>query len=123
MKRKISVSLVALALCVPAVALLSGAAPVQKTAEVRNAFETKREIASKLYGRIKIVKSAPDYRVKIVKRSADLRVQIVKKFPDAPGKWQIVDSLPDYCVEIVDVGEDLSIEFVDKFPGVHPGVI
>ena len=55
MKKKILLSLLALVLGVPAVALLSGAVPAQKTATVRSSFETKKEIAYKLYGRIKIV--------------------------------------------------------------------
>ena len=40
---------------------------------------------SKLYGKIKVVESFPDYKVKIVDSFADLHVQVVESFPDDPG--------------------------------------
>ena len=42
---------------------------------------------SRLYGKVKVVSSFPDYKVKIVESFADLHVKLVESFPDAPGKW------------------------------------
>ncbi|MEH6420988.1 hypothetical protein [Pseudomonas sp. CGJS7] len=73
--------------------------------------------ASRIYGRIQIVKSFPDYKVKVVRAFPDLRVQVVKSFPNGPGKWQMVDSFPDYKVQLVDSFADFEIQYVDSFPG------
>lgn len=115
MKKTTLSSLLALALCIPAVALLSGASALEPPKG-----ETRKEIASKLYGKIKIVKAGADYRVRIVKGAADLKVKIVNNFADSPGKWKLVDNLEDYSVEIVPGAEDLTVMFVDDFPGVSP---
>ncbi|NHB96549.1 hypothetical protein [Photorhabdus stackebrandtii] len=48
---------------------------------------------SKIFGKIKIVESFPDYKVKVVENTPDLKVKIVDNFPDKPGKWKFVDSL------------------------------
>ncbi len=72
----------------------------------------------KLYGKVQIVKSSPDFKVKEVDAFADLHVQRVDAFPDACGKWQIVDDFPDFKVQFVDSFTDLEVKFVDAFPGV-----
>lgn len=119
MKKKTLLSLLALVLGVPASVLLSGAGFLSPQKEA-TALETRKEIASKLYGKIKIVKAGADYRVRIVKGAADLKVKIVNNFADSPGKWKLVDNLEDYSVEIVPGAEDLTVMFVDDFPGVSP---
>ena len=118
MKRKISVSLLALVLGVPAAVLLSGAGFLSPQKEA-TALETRKEIALKLHGRIKLVDAAPDYRVKIVSGAPDLRVKIVSTPASSPGEWQLVDAAEDYRVEIVKGAEDICVMFVDYFPGVN----
>lgn len=54
-------------------------------------MSTKVDV-SKIYGKIKIVDSFPDYKVKVVKSFADLHVKEVTSFPNSEGKWKIVDS-------------------------------
>lgn len=73
---------------------------------------------SKIFGKIQIVDSFPDYKVQVVDSFPDLKVQKVKSFPDKPGKWQIVDSFPDFKIQIVDSFPDFKIQYVDSFPGV-----
>ena len=72
----------------------------------------------KLYGKVQIVDSYPDFKVKEVDAFADLHVQRVDAFPDACGKWQIVDAFPNFKVQFVDSFPDLEVKFVDAFPGV-----
>ena len=72
---------------------------------------------SKIYGKIQIVKSFPDYKVQVVDSFPDLRVQIVNSFPDKSGKWQIVNSFPDFKIQIVDSFPDFKIKYVSSFPG------
>ena len=61
---------------------------------------------SKIYGKIQIVDSFPDYKVEVVDSFPDLKVQKVDSFADGPGEWQMVDSFPDF-----------TIKYVDSFPG------
>lgn len=125
MKKKILLSFLSLVLCVPAVALLSGAVPLpaQKDASALLPLEQRKAIARGLYGRIELVKSsvAADYKVYVTNShsSADLRVQIVGGLADSPGRWEIVKGLPDFRVYITNsVAEaDLSICFVNALPG------
>lgn len=125
MKKKISVSLLALVLCVPAVALLSGAVPLpaQKDASALLSLEQRKAIARGLYGRIELVKSsgAADYKVCITNNSAaaDLRVQVVGGLADSPGRWEIVEGLPDFRVYVSNSvsAADLLICFVNSNPG------
>ncbi len=70
----------------------------------------RKAIAEKLYGRIKIVDFAEDYRVKIVDFAEDLEVKIVDFAADSVGRWEIVDFAEDYRVKIVDFAEDLRVE-------------
>lgn len=72
---------------------------------------------TKIYGKIKIVNSFPDYKVKVVASFADLHVKIVSSFPDDPGKWQIVESFPDFKIQFVESFPDFTIKFVESFPG------
>jgi hypothetical protein len=79
--------------------------------------EDKKVDVSKIYGKIQLVKSFPDYKVKIVTSFPDLKVQKVTSFPSSAGKWQIVDSFPDFKIQIVDSFPDFTIEYVNSFPG------
>ncbi|ACT13860.1 MULTISPECIES: hypothetical protein [Pectobacterium] len=72
---------------------------------------------SKVYGRIQIVDSFPDYRVQIVNAHEHLRVQEVTAFANRAGEWEIVDNFPDFKIQIVDVHPDFKIRLVDHFPG------
>ena len=119
MKRKISVSLLALVLGVPAVALLSGAVSLFHESEsiVRPPSE-RRAIAKKLYGAIQVVDSMADYEVRVVDSGADLRVKVVDSGAFSPGLWRFVDSGADYRVKFVDHGADIAIKFVDSGAGL-----
>ncbi len=72
---------------------------------------------SKIYGKIQIVNSFPDYKVQVVDSFPDLRVQVVNSFPDKPGKWQMVKSFPDFKIQLVDSFPDFKIKYVSSFPG------
>lgn len=74
---------------------------------------------SRIYGKIKVVESFPDYKVKVVSSFADLHVEVVESFPDKPGKWQMVDSFPDFKIQFVDSFPDFTIKYVESFPGVQ----
>ena len=125
MKKKILLSLLALVLCVPAGILLSGAVSAQKTSTVRSSFETKKEIAYKLYGRIKIVNYGEDYTVRIASSSPDLDVCLVEnsQYADRPGYWMIVENNEDFRVRFVPYSEDISIQFVDRGGGPRPSIL
>ena len=71
----------------------------------------------KIYGKIQIVNSFPDYKVQVVNSFPDLKVQVVNSFPDKPGKWQMVNSFPDYKIQIVNSFPDFKIQYVNSFPG------
>ena len=72
----------------------------------------------KLYGKIKVVSSFPDFKIKKVTSFPDLKVKKVSSFPDKCGKWKFVGHFPDIKIKWVDSFEDFSIKFVDSFPGV-----
>ena len=72
----------------------------------------------KIYGKIQVVNSFPDFEVQIVDAFADLHVEKVNAFPDAPGKWQFVESFPDFKIQIVNSFPDFKIKYVESFPGV-----
>ena len=71
----------------------------------------------KIYGKIQIVNSFPDYKVQVVNSFPDLKVQVVNSFPDKPGKLQMVNSFPDYKIHIVNSFPDFKIQYVNSFPG------
>jgi len=73
--------------------------------------------AAKVYGKIQVVDTFPDYKVRIVTSFPDLKVQVVNAFANAPGKWQFVDRFPDFKVQFVKSGEDFTIQYVKAFPG------
>ena len=72
----------------------------------------------KLFGKVKVVTSHPDFRVKIVSAFPDLKVKVVTAFPDRCGLWKFVDAHEDFTVMFVDSHEDFSIKYVDAFPGI-----
>ena len=87
-------------------------------ASVRDtSLDGRREIARKLYGKIKIVANGADYKVRFVSHSADLRVKIVTSFPDEPGLWKIVERGQDFKIKPTDYGEDVRVMLVDAFAG------
>lgn len=119
MKKKTLLSLFALVLCVPVAALLS--APVFQEETAAKYGETRREIALKLFGNIRIAEDGyADYRVRIVDAAEDLRVCIVPGVGLRPGQWSIVESGEDYSVAFVDVDEDITICFVHGGEGPAP---
>lgn len=73
---------------------------------------------TKLWGKVKVVKSFPDYKVRVVKSFADVHVKKVTSFPDSCGKWKFVDSFPDFKIQFVDSFPDFEIKYVNSFPGV-----
>ena len=72
----------------------------------------------KLYGKVQVVKSFPDFKVKQVTSFPDLKVKKVTSFPNKCGKWKFVDSFPDFKIQWVKSFEDFSIKYVTTFPGV-----
>ena len=79
--------------------------------------KSEKPDVTKIYGKIKIVDSFPDYKVKVVTSFADLHLKLVSSFPDGPGKWQIVENFPDFKIQLVESFPDFTIKFVENFPG------
>lgn len=73
----------------------------------------------KLWGKIKVVTSFPDFKVQIVNSFPDLKVKKVTSFPDSCGKWKFVTSFPDFKVQFVTSFPDFKIKYVSSFPGVN----
>ena len=72
----------------------------------------------KLWGKVKIVTSFPDFKVKVVGSFPDLKVKKVTSFPDKCGKWKFVKSFPDFKIKFVKSFPDFKIKYVSSFPGV-----
>ena len=72
----------------------------------------------KMWGKVKIVNSFPDFKVKVVSSFPDLKVKKVTSFPDKCGKWKFVNSFPDFKIQIVNSFPDFKIKYVSSFPGV-----
>lgn len=114
-------SILALALCVPAVPLLSNAVP--KDASALRSVEERKMIARGLYGRIELVKhsTAANYRVYVTscETEADLRVEVVRLGANRPGQWEVVSSGGDFRVYITDraTEADIIIYYVNIAPG------
>lgn len=72
----------------------------------------------KIFGRIQVVDSFPDYKVKVVTSFPDLKVKKVSSFADGAGLWMFVDSFPDFKIQFVDSFPDFTIQYVDAFPGL-----
>jgi hypothetical protein len=73
----------------------------------------------KLWGKVQVVRSFPDFKVKVVTSFPDLKVKKVTSFPDKCGKWKFVSSFPDFKVKFVTSFPDFSIKYVTSFPGVR----
>ncbi len=72
----------------------------------------------KLYGKVQVVDTFPDFRVSVVSSFPDLKVQRVDTFASSCGRWQFVDAFPDFKVQFVDSFSDFTIQYVDTFPGL-----
>ncbi len=72
----------------------------------------------KLYGKVKVVESFPDFKVKIVESFPDVKVKVVTSFPSSCGKWQFVEHFPDFTIKYVENFPDIKIKFVENFPGM-----
>ena len=74
-----------------------------------------------LYGRVKIVDGAADFKVKVVECFPDLKVLRVDAFPDKCGRWMFVEDndFSDFTIQLVDGASDFTIMYVDAFPGVQ----
>ena len=73
----------------------------------------------KLWGKVKVVSSFPDFKVQVVSSFPDLKVERVSSFPDRCGKWKFVKSFPDFKIKFVKSFPDFKIKFVKSFPGVR----
>jgi hypothetical protein len=78
----------------------------------------KKPDLGKIFGRIQVVDSFPDYKVKVVTSFPDLKVKKTDSFADGPGLWMFVESFPDFKIQFVDAFPDFTIEYVDAFPGL-----
>jgi len=117
--------LVFVTLLIFAVVLPLSIQTVGDTNRISTALGAKPDV-KKIYGKIKFVRSFPDYKVQVVDSFPDLKVQIVQSFPNEPGKWQIVNSFPDYKIQIVKSFPDFKIKYVTSFPGkpeTRPGKV
>jgi hypothetical protein len=100
-----------------------------KQEKIRAFFKMVREMGKvpkscrlkgkKLWGKVKIVKSFPDFKVKRVSSFPDLKVKWVSSFPDKCGKWKKVSSFPDFKIKWVTSFPDFTIKIVSSFPGVR----
>lgn len=98
--------------------LLSASLNKSPPPSVESGMARKDIDLSKIHGRIKFVRSFPDYKVKVVDHFPDLKVKKVKHFANKPGLWKIVTSFPDYKIQIVNHFPDFKIKYVKHFPGV-----
>jgi len=73
----------------------------------------------KLYGKVQVVNSFPDFKVQVVSSFPDLKVKKVSSFPDDCGEWQFVNSFPDFKVQFVTSFPDFKIQYVSSFPGIQ----
>lgn len=87
--------------------LLSGASERERTAKARG-----------VYGRIRVVNHAEDFRVKVVNHAEDLRVRVVEHAANRIGRWMFVTHAEDFRVRFVDHAEDFSIKFVNHAEGI-----
>ena len=91
------------------------------------ASDSEKELAKKLYGKIRVEhdhSQGSDYRVRVVESGEDLRVRIVDSGADSPGLWQIVDEGTPYNFSIryvrpeeVTVVADIEVRFVKNDEG------
>lgn len=72
----------------------------------------------KLWGKVQVVNSFPDFKVQVVSSFPDLKVKKVSSFPDKCGKWKFVKSFPDFKIQFVKSFPDFKIKYVSSFPGV-----
>ena len=72
----------------------------------------------RLWGKVKVVTSFPDFKVQVVGSFPHLKVKRVTSFPDKCGKWKFVKSFPDFKVQFVKSFPDFKIKYVTSFPGV-----
>lgn len=72
----------------------------------------------RMYGKVQVVQSFPDFKVQVVQHFPDLKVQRVTSFPDKCGRWQFVTSFPDFKIQFVKHFPDFTIQYVNHFPGV-----
>lgn len=68
--------------------------------------------ACDIYGRIKIVESAEDYRVRIVTAGEHVRIKYIDYGERTPGLWRLVESGENYRIKIVTAGEHFRIREV-----------
>lgn len=73
----------------------------------------------RLWGKVKVVKSFPDFKVKVVRSFPDLKVKWVSSFPSKCGLWKRVKSFPDFKIKFVTSFPDFTIKVVTSFPGVR----
>jgi hypothetical protein len=121
-----------LALCIGVLAVLTtGATPPAATATTPSTVAGPDDAmptgavpkscvfkGKKLWGKVQIVNSFPDFKVEKVTSFPDLKVQEVSSFPDKCGKWQFVTSFPDFKIQYVKSFPDFKIQKVQSFPGV-----
>ena len=72
----------------------------------------------KLYGKVEVVSSFPDFKVEVVQSFPDLKVEKKNSFADDCGEWEFVESFPDFTIEYVTSFPDFKVEFVNSFPGL-----
>lgn len=81
---------------------------------------TRREMAARCKGRIRVVEHGADFRVRIVTEAPDLYVYLtyVGSVVD-PGEWEFVENGEDFTVEFVFHAEDFSIKFSSQPLGLN----
>jgi hypothetical protein len=73
----------------------------------------------KLYGKVKVVTSNPDFKVRIVDYSEDISVKNTENDPSRCGEWKFVEYSEDFKVRFVTSGEDFTIKYTTYDPKVN----
>ena len=70
----------------------------------------------KVYGKVMVVQSFPDFKVQVVDSFPDYLVKKVENFPERVGEWQFVENFPEFTIQYVDSFPDFKIRFVSSLP-------
>jgi hypothetical protein len=74
---------------------------------------------TKLYGRVRFVEDAGDFRIRFVSHNPDLKITFVTRPANKCGEWQIVEGGEDFTVCVVEGGEDFTIRYNESNPGIN----
>ena len=67
----------------------------------------------KLYGKVRVVESSPDFRVKVVNSSENISIQKTDHTPTRCGEWNFVENGEDFKIQFVTNSEDFTIRYTN----------